>query len=91
MFTATVCLVAVAMSASHASGQQRSRSYGGNFGWGYSTPRTTYYNGPSFGYGGGGGNVQYFQRGRNALWFETYRDSNGRLRQRSGQFYYGGR
>lgn len=93
-----ILLAAVAGPGSPSALAQR---YGGNFGWSYSTPRMTYYNGPAFGvygpygpypyYGAGGGNVQYFQRGRNALWVETYRDRNGRLRQRTGQFYYGGR
>lgn len=79
----------------------RSQPYGGNFAWGYSTPQTTYYNGPAYGvfgpfyygpggYGGGGGsNVQYFQRGRNAFWVETYRDDEGHLRQRTGLFFGG--
>jgi hypothetical protein len=84
-----------------AKGQQP-RQYGRYFGWSYSTPRTTYYNGPAFEligpygalpyYGAGGrGNVQYFRSGRNAFAVETYRDRNGRLRQRTGVFYYGGR
>lgn len=82
------------------------QQYGGNFAWSYSTPNTTYYNGPAFNfyapyglypspypyYGyGGGGNVQYFRRGRNAFAVETYRDENGRIQQRTGFFHYGGR
>ena len=93
--------LALPTAAAHA---QQGRQYGSNFGWMYSTPRTTYYNGPAigligpygpypvYGYGaGGGGNVQYFRSGRGAFAVETYRDRNGRLRQRTGVFYYGGR
>lgn len=61
-----VALLAAALVLPTASGHaQQRRQYGSNFGWSYSTPRTTYYNGPSFGlispygYGyGGGGNIQ---------------------------------
>jgi len=99
---AVVLLVAgLTLPSAGAQGWQ-GQPYGGNFGWSYSTPRTTYYNGPAIGligpygpypyYGyGGGGNVQYFRSGRNAFTVETYRDRNGRLRQRTGVFYYGGR
>jgi hypothetical protein len=94
-----VALLAAALVLPTASAHaQQRRQYGSNFGWSYSTPRTTYYNGPAFGlvgpygYGyGGGGNVQYFRSGRNAFAVETYRDRDGRLRQRTGIFYYGGR
>jgi hypothetical protein len=88
---------ALVLPTASADAQQR-RQYGSNFGWSYSTPRTTYYNGPAsgligpYGYGyGRGGNVQYFRSGRNAFAVETYRDRDGRLRQRTGVFYYGGR
>lgn len=97
---AMAVIAGIALAQGTAAQAQQRRHYGGNFGWSYSTPQTTYYNGPAlglygpfpgYGYGyGGGGNVQYFQRGRNALWVETYRDANGNLRQRTGQFYYGG-
>ncbi len=93
----------VALSAAPAEAQRR-RGYGSNFGYSYSTPRTTYYNGPAFGlvgpygpypvygYGRGrGSNVQYFRSGRSAMAVETYRDRNGRVRQNTGVFYYGGR
>jgi hypothetical protein len=94
-----VALLAAALALLTASAHaQPRRQYGSNFGWSYSTPRTTYYNGPSFGlispYGydyGEGGNVQYFRSGRNAFAVETYRDRDGRLRQRTGIFYNGGR
>jgi hypothetical protein len=100
-----VALLAASLALPTASAQaQERRQYGSNFGWMYSTPRTTYYNGPTigliapyaaypfYGYGyGGGGNVQYFRSGRSGFAVETYRDRNGRLRQRTGVFYYGGR
>lgn len=98
-----VAIAGLAVSTAQAARAQQCRPYGGNFGWSYSTPQTTYYNGPAYGmygpYGpypypysgnGGGGNVQYFRRGRNAFWVETYRDQQGNLRQRTGQLYYGG-
>ena len=94
----SLLVVGVVTAVAPAANAQQ---YGSNFGWSYSTPRMTYYNGPAYGgygpypypyYGNrGGGNVQYFQRGRNAFWVETYRDNNGRLQTRTGQFYYGGR
>jgi len=99
-----VLLIAVVLLSGATAQAQQGRGYGSNFGWSYSTPRTTYYNGPVigligpygpypyYGYGyGGGGNVQYFRSGRNAFAVETYRDLDGRLRQRTGVFYYGGR
>lgn len=101
----TALLVGAVVLASAATAEaQQGRGYGSNFGWSYSTPRTTYYNGPAigligpygpypgYGYGyGGGGNVQYFRSGRSAFAVETYRDRDGRLRTRTGVFYYGGR
>lgn len=96
-------LLVAGLTLPSASGQGwQGQQYGSNFGWSYSTPRTTYYNGPAIGligqygpypyYGyGARGNVQYFRSGRNAFTVETYRDRNGRLRQRTGVFYYGGR
>lgn len=42
-----------------------------------------------YGYGGyGRGNVQYFQRGRNAFWVGTGYDSRGRIRTNTGFFYF---
>ena len=71
-------------------GYRGGRSYGSNFGYTYSTPRFRYYNGPAFwGYGGyGGGNVQYFQRGRNAFWVGTGYGANGRIQTNTGFFFF---
>lgn len=72
-------------------GYRGGRSYGSNFGYTYTTPRFRYYNGPAFGYGYGGygrGNVQYFQRGRNAFWVGTGYDSRGRIQTNTGFFYF---
>lgn len=84
------CIAAGMLTAGTAEARQRFRPYGSNFGWAYSSPRTTYYNGPAFGFfgGGRGGNVQYFQRGRSAFWVNTFRDGNGRLRQSTGQLFF---
>lgn len=102
----TAVLVVLLALATASARAEQGRQYGSNFGWSYSTPRMTYYNGPAFGligpygpyapygygYGyGAGRNVQYFRSGRNAFAVETYRDRDGRLRQRTGIFYYGGR
>lgn len=99
---ASAVSMAILMLSAFPAEAWEGRQYGGNFGWSYSTPRTTYYNGPAIGlvspygpspyYGyGRGGNVQYFRRGRSGFAVETYRDRDGRLRQRTGVFFYGGR